>query len=218
MLELGPGFGRWTHYLREHGQRLHIVDPDQRCLEACRQRFADDPRLIYHANDTRSLAMIPDRSIDFVFSFDSLVHVRRDVIKAYLGQLADKLTDRGVGFIHHSNLGACRSAVGDRLSRRLKKLLTKARILDQKHQRAPDMTAELFRFQAEEHGLKCLRQELVNWRGRRLIDCFTTFAHPKSKWPGDGEIARNPHFMREARLIRRRASAEAERGPGSERT
>ena len=150
--------------------------------------------------------MIPDRSIGFVFSFDSLVHVPREVIEAYLCQLAGKLTDQGVGFIHHSNLGACSSSILNRLPRRLKKLLTKAKILDQEHQRAPDMTAELFRSLGEGHGLKCLHQELVNWRGQRLIDCFTTFARADSKWPAAGETLRNPDFMREARAVRRRAT------------
>src|SRR5438128_1034565 len=28
ILEIAPGFGRWTHYLREHCERLHVVDPD----------------------------------------------------------------------------------------------------------------------------------------------------------------------------------------------
>ena len=32
--------------------------------------------------------MIPDASIDFVFSFDSLVHAEADVIQAYLGDAA----------------------------------------------------------------------------------------------------------------------------------
>ena len=49
--------------------------------------------------------MVEDGSIDFVFSFDSLVHVEADVLDAYLDQLARKLTPDGVGFIHHSNMG-----------------------------------------------------------------------------------------------------------------
>jgi len=40
-----------------------------------------------------------------VFSLDSLDHAEGDVMEAYLGQLAHKLTPNGVGFIHHSNLG-----------------------------------------------------------------------------------------------------------------
>jgi SAM-dependent methyltransferase len=205
ILEIGPGYGRWTHFLREQSQRLHIVDPAEQCIEACRRRFGDDPKLVYHVNDGRSLTMIPDRSIDFVFSFDSLVHVPRATVAAYLRQLPDKLSQEGVGFIHHSNLGACRSATLNALPRSVKKLLTKARVLDHEHQRAPDMTAALFRSDCQEHGLKCFRQELVNWRGRRPIDCFSTFARTESKRPGSCQILRNPDFMREAELIRRRA-------------
>jgi Methyltransferase domain len=204
MLEIAPGFGRWTHYLREHCQQLHVVDPDARCIEACRRRFVGDSRLSYHVNDGRSLAMIPDRSIDFVFSFDSLVHVPREPVEAYLRQLGDKLTDDGVGFIHHSNLGEYASSLGRKLPRRARKLLTKAKLLDQDHQRAPDMTAELFRSYCAAHGLHCLCQELINWRGRRLIDCLTTFTRADSKkWGGASKIIRNRGFMREARLIRR---------------
>jgi len=203
ILEIGPGFGRWTHYLREHCQRLHVVDPVAHCLEACRRRFGDDPRLSYHPNDGCSLDMIPVGSIDFIFSFDSLVHVTRETVAAYLHQFSDKLTRDGVGFVHHSNLGAYGSAIMNRIPPRVKKLLTKAKILDQEHQRASDMTAELFRSYCDEHGLKCLGQELVNWRGRRLIDCFTTFARADSKWPHTSQILRNPDFMREAELIRR---------------
>jgi hypothetical protein len=203
ILEIAPGFGRWTHYLREHCDRLHVVDPDPRCIEACRRRFEQDSRLSYHVNDGRSLAMVPDRSIDFVFSFDSLVHVPRELVEAYLTQLADKLNNDGVGFIHHSNLGAYASSFGRRLPERVRKLLTKAKLLDQDHQRAPDMTAELFRSICDAHGLRCLRQELVNWRGRRLIDCFTTFTRAGSKWAGECKTVRNPNFMREARLVRK---------------
>jgi hypothetical protein len=49
--------------------------------------------------------MVPDDSIDFVFSFDSLVHAEADVMQAYLNQLVRKLKLNGVGFIHHSNIG-----------------------------------------------------------------------------------------------------------------
>lgn len=56
-------------------------------------------------NDGRSLDAVVDGSVDFVFSFDSLVHLEVEVIESYLKQLASKLTPNGVGFIHHSNMG-----------------------------------------------------------------------------------------------------------------
>jgi methyltransferase family protein len=202
ILEIAPGFGRWTHYLRGHCERLHVVDPDPRCIEACRRRFADDSRPIYHVNDGHSLSMIPDRSIDFVFSFDSLVHVSRETVEAYLAQLRNKLNDDGVGFIHHSNLGQYIFPIAEKLPRRARALLIKARVLVRDHQRARDMTSELFRSLCEGRGLKCMCQELVNWRGRWLIDCFTTFTRAGSKWESACKILRNSHFMREAEMIR----------------
>jgi hypothetical protein len=203
ILEIAPGFGRWTYYLKEHCERLHVVDPDERCIETCRRRFSADSHLSYHVNDGRSLAMIPDRSIDFVFSFDSLVHVPQDVVEAYLRQLPEKLKDDGIAFIHHSNLGEYASPVVERLPGRVRKLLTKAKILESDHQRDPNMTAELFRARCAEHGLICVCQEIVNWRSRRLIDCFSTIARLGSKWERPARVSRNPDFMREARLIRR---------------
>ena len=201
-----PGFGCWTNYLRKHCERLQIVDPDERCIEVCQRRFRKNRRLSYHVNDRRSLEMIPDRSIDFVFCFDSLVRVPRETVEAYVRQLADKLTEDGVGFIHHSNLGEYASPTVERLSRRVRTLLTRMKILDRDHRRAPDMTAERFRSCCAASGLTCLCQELVNWRSRRLIDCFTTFARAGSKWASDGKVLRNPNFMREAKLIRRWSS------------
>lgn len=74
ILEIAPGFGRWTEYLRRYSKQLIIVDLVGECIEACKARFASESHITYHVNDGKSLAMIADNSIDFVFSFDSLVH------------------------------------------------------------------------------------------------------------------------------------------------
>ncbi|MFN7926786.1 MAG: class I SAM-dependent methyltransferase [Blastocatellia bacterium] len=106
ILEIAPGFGRWTQFLKDLCDNLLVVDLSAKCLDACRARFATDTHIRYHLNDGKSLAMIPDASVDFVFSFDSLVHAEAEVLEAYVQQLARKLKPQGVGFIHHSNLGA----------------------------------------------------------------------------------------------------------------
>jgi ubiquinone/menaquinone biosynthesis C-methylase UbiE len=90
-LEIAAGFGRWTHYLKDYCRELWIVDRIGECIEACRQRFASDSHVHCYLNDGRSLPMIPDASVDFVFSFDSLVHTKRDVVEAYLRELGTKL-------------------------------------------------------------------------------------------------------------------------------
>ena len=201
ILEIASGFGRWSCYLKEHCRHLHLVDPAADCIDACRSRFTADPQVSCHLNDGRSLEMIPSGSIDFVFSFDSLVHVQREILEAYLSQLAKKLTKDGRGFIHHSNLGEYRSSI----ARRARKLISTGSAPGWHHQRDPEMTAELFRALCDQHGLKCLSQELLNWRGRRLIDCFSMIARQNSKWKAVSTPYRNPDFMLEAKLIRRRA-------------
>lgn len=201
IVEIASGFGRWSYYLKQHCNHLHLVDPDSQCMEACRRRFGSDPKISYHLNDGRSLEMIPDATIDFLFSFDSLVHVSRETIEAYVSQFAPKLTTNGMAFIHHSNLGQFASSV----SRRARALVSKRKAVGADHQRDPAMTAELFREICAQNGLKCVCQELINWRGRRLIDCFSTVARKDSKWKEAPRPFRNPDFMLEARLIRRLA-------------
>jgi SAM-dependent methyltransferase len=104
ILEIGPGFGRWTHFLKDLCDRLIVVDLSKNCIRAYQHRFRNSSHISYHLNDRRSLDAVADGSVDFVFRFDSLVHIEVDVIESYLKQLASKLTPNGVGFIHHSNM------------------------------------------------------------------------------------------------------------------
>ena len=104
ILEIAPGFGRWTQFLAGCCQRLIVVDLSAKCIDACRARFADANHIEYHVNDGLSLPFVGDGSVDFVFSFDSLVHVEADVIESYLNELGRILKPGGAGFIHHSNL------------------------------------------------------------------------------------------------------------------
>jgi hypothetical protein len=202
ILEIAPGFGRWTHYLKDYCRKLWIVDPAVECIEACRRRFAPDSHVCCYVNDGRSLSMLPDDSVDFVFSFDSFVHMEREIVEAYLSELGKKLKIDGKGFIHHSNFGEYADSLRERLPRWLKRPLVKAKILDWSHQRNSRMAADLFRALCAQHGLHCLRQELVNWRGRRLIDCFSLVVRSDASPEEAPRIVRNPNFMREAARIR----------------
>ena len=84
ILEIAPGRGRWTQFLLPHFVEYVGVDLSEKCIQACKQRFSAATRAKFHQNDGRSLAMVPDASIDFVFSLDSLVHVESDVIGEYI--------------------------------------------------------------------------------------------------------------------------------------
>jgi SAM-dependent methyltransferase len=207
ILEIAPGYGRWTRFLKDQCRDLKAVDRIAECVDACKQRFASEPQVHCYVNDGRSLPMIPDNSIDFVFSFDSLVHTKREVIEAYLAELGSKLRIRGKGFIHHSNFGEYANSFRERLPQIILKPLIKAEILDWAHHRSPDMTAGLFRALCARAGLHCVSQELVNWRGRRLIDCLSIIERCERREQSATHIVRNPNFMREAAEIRARSHA-----------
>ncbi len=208
LLEIGPGFGRWTHYLKELAKSIILVDVTDVCIKACRERFTGSSNVVYHVNDGRSLPMIADGSIDFAFSFDSLVHVEADVIAGYLSELGRTLAPDGIGFIHHSNIGkyAVRLALGRRLPERLSRAVGRFGLglyLYNEHWRGETMTARVFEDLCRQAGLQCRSQEIINWRsGSALIDCISMFTRPTSRWAASNRVVENRSFMREAESIK----------------
>ena len=213
ILEIAPGYGRWTQYLKDLAERLVIVDLTEECIDGCRERFADSTNIEYHVNDGRSLAMVEDRSIDFAFSFDSLVHAEDDVLAAYLAELSKKLKPDGIGFIHHSNIGRYPTAL--RLARRapnrlLGPLMHRGLLINLPAWRAESVTAELFAQRCEQAGLACIAQELISWEfGRYVIDAISIFTPHGSAWERPRATARNPGFTAEARRTARLYAAPA---------
>lgn len=182
-LEIAPGYGRITQYLKDYCRQLTIVDMTERCIEACRARFRDATHLRYHVNDGRDLQFIPDHSVDLVFSFDSLVHVEAEIIRAYVEQLPGKMAPHGIGFIHHSNIGAYRDAESGKID------------CVNPHWRAESMSAALFREFCGQSGLCCISQEVVNWGVEPLTDCFSVFV------PQDSLLARETRIWENGRLM-----------------
>ena len=216
ILEIGPGFGRWTVFLKDLCDELIIVDLSGRCIQACKQRFGEEAGIRYHVNDGRSLEMVPDDSIDFVFSYDSLVHAEKDVIRAYLEQLPAKLKPNGVGFIHHSNAGQYDTYF--KWVRGIPPLKLLFRLLRQEtkvHGRARSVSAAEFREIATSVGLQCIGQEIINWRSKMLLDCQSVITKPGSIWSREFVTVRNPDFMAEAKHICRIASLYREPTPAS---
>ena len=212
ILEIAPGHGRWTQYLKDACDSLIVVDLSETCIAACRERFAGESHIQYHVNDGTSLAMVPDGSVDFVFSFDSLVHAEADVLEAYVGQLTRKLKPTGAGFIHHSNAGAYSGRLA--LHRKASRVLVnraghflRNRLIINPAWRAEDVTAARFAGWCDRAGIPCAGQELVNWLNWAcLIDCFSVFAPAGSPHAHPNRVWSNRRFMREAAQARRFAA------------
>ncbi len=183
ILEIAPGFGRWTKFLVPACDEFVGIDLSAKCIEACCQRFSDARHARFFTNDGFSLLAAQNESFDLIFSFASLVHAERDVLASYIPQMVRKLSPAGVAFIHHSNL----LEYGDTLGI--------------PHGRAKSVSADIVGDLITRGGGRVLVQEVVNWGGEHLIDCLTLFARSDA-FPNTQIVRlRNPVYMGEATLI-----------------
>lgn len=205
ILEIAPGYGRWTRFLKDYCRRLIVVDLSENCIRACRERFAAFSHIEYHVNDGRSLDMINDASLDFVFSFDSLVHAEDTAIDAYLAELSRTLKPDGGAFIHHSNLGEYPRYRKIKKKSKLRRVLSALGVMEKKvHWRSFSMTAARMETLARQNGLNCIAQEIITWSTKRAqIDCLSTIVRKDGPWNRENRVHRNPDFMKEAEYLRK---------------
>lgn len=105
VLEIGPGFGRWTRKLIELSRHLIAVDVSEKCIEHCKNLFADKENVEFHVNDGRSLDFVTDDAVDYIWSFDVFVHIERADIAHYLDEFRRILKGEGLVIIHHGIIG-----------------------------------------------------------------------------------------------------------------
>lgn len=114
ILEVGPGGGRWTETLQKLARSLLVVDVSQASIDACRARFAGCGNVRYIVNDGRTLPHVPDASVDFIWSFDTFVHVSPEDTAAYAAEFRRVLRSGGRGVIHHPATGGLRGGFRSR--------------------------------------------------------------------------------------------------------
>jgi ubiquinone/menaquinone biosynthesis C-methylase UbiE len=190
ILEIAPGFGRCTQFLKNFCDNLTIVDLSEKCINACKERFQDCENIEYYTNDGQSLEMIPDQSIDFVFSWDSLVHADKSVMEAYISQLPRIMKPGGFGFLHHSNY----SEYSNKLTRKFK--------YKNSHYRDETMDFSTFSKYSKKSGINCILQEKINWRCNFLNDCFSVITFRNDKLQLQNLVIENYSFMEEAKFAK----------------
>lgn len=165
-LDLGCGHGRNVEKLRHLAKSIDLVDINDSCLEACRKRFGDQLEgctFRYHQTSGNRLSTIADRSITLFYSWDTMVHFDKIVMRDYLAEIARILTPGGRGFLHYSNIGAERPNSD----------------LATEHGYRSDMSGELFARYAAENDLRIVSHRVTTKAdgvGRDNLDCVTLVA------------------------------------------
>jgi len=101
ILEIAPGFGRFSQFLSVLAEELIVVDLNPLCIQKTKEKLGHHV-LAYFVNDGKSFPFVRDNSQDLVFSFDSFVHMHKNVIEDYVQEISRVLKPGGYGFIHHS--------------------------------------------------------------------------------------------------------------------
>ena len=192
VLEIGCGMGRHARRLAgPNGRGVYVgIDVVPKCVDHCRGKF-NGLEEEFRFEHTGGLDVpLPNGSVDFVFSWDSLVHADREVIGAYLREIARVLRPGGRAFLHHSNLAACPLNRGGTFPR---------------HARDETVSAAWVREKAEDAGgLRVVSQECVDWGATSYpIDCFTVLERSDDRPYPSPKLVENRDFMAEAHAARR---------------
>jgi ubiquinone/menaquinone biosynthesis C-methylase UbiE len=139
VLEIGPGAGRWSEFLLQRARRLILADISSKCVEICRERFGEDPRVELHRIDDGTLSFVGDDVVDVVWAYDVFVHINPQDTDRYLGEIRRVLRSGGTGVIHHPGTYANEDA-------------------HTKGYRS-HVTAQLFADMASRHGLAVVEQD-----------------------------------------------------------
>lgn len=101
VLELAMGHGRWTPFLARRARHYIGVDFGPSCVAFCRARFANLSNVEFHLNGGRTIPMAANNSVQFIWSFDSFVHIEPDITAGYMAEFARALSPGGRCVIHH---------------------------------------------------------------------------------------------------------------------
>jgi SAM-dependent methyltransferase len=166
-LELACGHGRNTEFLRRFAKSIDLIDVNQSCIDACERRFGlekDGCAFRYHLTSGNSLP-VQSGSISFGYSWDSMVHFDKLVVRDYVREFHRALKPGGSAFLHHSNYGT----------------VAPDSSWTKNHGNRSDMTADLMREYAKGAGLRIKFQRLSGtadgW-GIDDLDCLTLLSKP----------------------------------------
>lgn len=171
-LEIAPGHGRWSRVLADMVDKLILADISPSCIDHCKKMLADKSHVEFHVNDGKALPVIPDQSIDFVWSFDSFVHIDKPTTASYISEISRVLKTGGKAILHHPGRAHSFLWLGfvrhwGEIGKQLYKLISMHRISDHDGWRA-NISAKTIRNLAGKNRLKVVDQFQYWDSGKKL--------------------------------------------------
>ena len=184
--EIASGLGRWSEFIEHYCKKLTLSDVSSEAMNFLEAKYKYKDHVFCVKTDGKTINT--SHTIDFLFSFDSLVHCDLDVNEAYIDEFKKKSTESSICLIHHSNLGAW----PDNLK-------------ENKHNgwRSKNVSAEKIFDKIKKNNLYLISQEVIDWGGgdfEQFLDCITIIASRKNQV--ESKFIENNKFMKVAKRVR----------------
>jgi len=161
VMDFACGWGRIAEFLKDQYAKLVLCDISEEALNYCRERFVNCENIEYIKSETSGLSLNSE-SLDFIYSWDAMVHFSYKLMDIYIGEFGRVLKEGGYCMIHHSNLE--NSDIDSRyLSENFNENI---------HWRGKMTIDDISRI-AKNHKLKVVEQIIINWGGIKKLDGIT---------------------------------------------
>jgi SAM-dependent methyltransferase len=172
VLEIDPGHGRNTNKLKDISGKIVGVDINPDNIAFLQNRFVGNSNLSFYQTGGVTIPKEIESGVSFVYCFDAMVHFDKEVINAYLLEIARLMRPGATGFIHHSQTPEC--------PKRLKNgFCSKPDIIGHDHSNPHQRNAyskEEFAKIAKEAGLTIIKQIDMVWDQKYgATDAISTF-------------------------------------------
>lgn len=103
-LEVGPGIGRYTRHVLPYCREIYLIDYSRYCCEFLREYFKGKGGIhIIHISGEKKL-LVPDNSVDLVFSISTFVHLYFEAIYWYFEEFYRILRKGGKALINYTSM------------------------------------------------------------------------------------------------------------------
>lgn len=159
VLDFACGRGRIANIIKDKCRNLICYDISKEAINYCKERFSEYKNIKYIIGKENKINL-EDNCIDFIYSWDAMVHFNYRNIDIYLHEFFRVLKPGGYVFIHHSNL----------LNNKL--ITEKSETWFENIHCRSNVGKDDVRFIANKHGFDVICQETLDW-GIEGLDCIS---------------------------------------------